>query len=335
MTENLTNFANSTLNGAITNSATTLVITSATGFPAANFRIVVQDSATSTTNRELMLVTNVSGTTFTVTRGIESTSGVAHGDLSYIAHVLTAAGLAQTITEGGTGSAIDLSAGTLRLPSGTGALTATEAYTGWQSTTKRLRLYDTQRERSISPVGWTPRALPVAFDNSAALTTAIALAANGGSLAVAMLVPAHMLLQQVRVRNTDTATARTWGWDLYEQRLNDGNSGENTLDRVAACASNETFTPSAASVRTLAVGSAPVYLPPGVYYLVLQSRHATSTFGVGSTAAAALAASQGQTKTTTNPNGANLDFVAATWVQTTAIIAAVMDGRVFGMTSAL
>jgi hypothetical protein len=38
-----------------------------------------------------------------------------------------------------------------------------------------------------------------------------------------------------------------------------------------------------------------------------------------------------QTKTTTNPNGAILDFVAASWTKITAYIpAARLNGRVFG-----
>jgi hypothetical protein len=222
---------------------------------------------------------------------------------------------------------------TLNVPQTTPS--TTEGQLGVDTTAHRLLAYDTQRARGVSAVGWTPRALPFGADGSAAYSTAIALAANGGSLAIAMWVPAHMLFEQVRIRNTDTASARTWGWDLYEQRLNNGNAGENTLNRVAAAVSDESYTASAASVRTLGASSPPIYLPPGVYYLVIQNRHASNTYGVGSTAPTSLAAGQAQTKTTTNPNGATLDFVAATWTQSVAAIAVVMDGRVFGMTSAL
>ena len=59
------------LSAPITNVATSLTVTSASGFPTAgNFRITV--------SAEVMLVTAVSGTTFTVVRGQEGTSGVAH-----------------------------------------------------------------------------------------------------------------------------------------------------------------------------------------------------------------------------------------------------------------
>lgn len=187
----------------------------------------------------------------------------------------------------------------------------------------------------ISDNGWTPYAYPLAFAPNAAFTTALTLAANGGSIAIPMWVDGHMLLQSVSIRNTDTATARLWGWDLYKQFSNSGSAGENTLTRVAACASNESFTPSAASTRTVNVNSAPVYLGPGLYWLVVQNRHAISTFGLGSTAAgAAFALNTAQTKTTTNPNGATLDFVAATWTKVTAIYAVRLNGRVFGQTVA-
>lgn len=178
-------------------------------------------------------------------------------------------------------------------------------------------------------VGPTPRALPLDFDNSAAYNTAVALAANGGSMAVAIHVPAEIRLQSVQVRNTDGSGARQWGWDLYVQ-----NGETNTLDRVAASNGDESFTASSVSVRTLAAASAPVVLDPGIYWLVLQSTHATNTFGVGTTAAAALYGGATQTKTTTNPNGATLDFTAATWTKTTATPAAILLGRVFGESTA-
>jgi hypothetical protein len=196
-----------------------------------------------------------------------------------------------------------------------------------------LNVYDGQRERGVSAVGWTPTAFPFFHDPSAVFTTAITLPANGGSIAIPMIVPAHMLLADVTVRNLDTATARTWGWDLYVNRLNNNNASENTVDRVVACTANETFTPSAASSRFVAC---PItYLAPGVYWLVIQNRHATNTFAFASSAHAAGSVATGIvagiTKTTTNPNGATLDLVAATWAKQATGLSAAMRGRVLGM----
>lgn len=224
-----------------------------------------------------------------------------------------------------------------RIFAGTSALTATEGYTAWQSTTKRLLLYDAQRERSLSSIGWTPSALPLIYDPSAALTTAYSLAANGGTLVIPMLVTGHMLLQGVTVRNTDTGTARSWRWHLYEQYLNNGNSGENTLTRIESGNGNDSFTPAgAASNRTLNGTGAPTYLAPGVYWLAIQNVHATNTFGLASTAvgSSAFAPNSAQVKTLTVPLGSTLDLVAATWTKLVDIYAVRMNGRVFGQTTA-
>lgn len=213
-----------------------------------------------------------------------------------------------------------------------------EGLQAYASDTDLLNIYDAQRFRAVQSMGWQPRAWPLHVQWSGAATS-VALAANGGSIAIPILVVGHMLLQSVTLRSADTATARTWGWDLYVQYLNNGNAGENTLARIAACASNETFTPSAASNRTVDAGSAPIYLPPGIYWLVAQNRHATNTFAVQlatGVMAGDFDAAGFQTKTTTNPNGATLDFVAATWTKETGGNSpyAKLNGRVFGQTAA-
>ena len=88
------NNASTTLNGSITSGATSLIVTSATNFPTSgNFRILVDSGI----NLEYMLVTAVSGTTFTVTRGIEGTTGVAHNSLVQVVHVITAGGLSNLL----------------------------------------------------------------------------------------------------------------------------------------------------------------------------------------------------------------------------------------------
>ncbi len=98
MPEQFTNKATTTLNGAINNAVTSLVVTSATGFPTAgNFRIVVDAN---TANEEVMTVTAVSGTTFTVARATEAIAGVqtafSHADLATVKHVLTAGAIKST-----------------------------------------------------------------------------------------------------------------------------------------------------------------------------------------------------------------------------------------------
>jgi hypothetical protein len=83
MSERFTNNASTTLNGAINNAVTSLVVTSAATFPTAgNFRIRIDD--------EIMLVTAVSGTTFTVTRAQEGTAAASHSSGATVREVLTA-----------------------------------------------------------------------------------------------------------------------------------------------------------------------------------------------------------------------------------------------------
>lgn len=228
----------------------------------------------------------------------------------------------------------DMTNGTLELPSNASALATNEGAFGWESTQELIRVYDGQRERAVSAVGWVPYVYMPNFVSTAALTTAASLTANGGSLAIPMYVVGHMLVQRALIRNTDTTLTRAWRWDLYVQRLNNGNGAENTLTRVVDSNGSDSFTAAAASTRGLDATTPGTYIAPGVYWLVVQNTNASNTFGVGSTAvSSALSNNAAQTKTTTNPNGSTLDFVAATWTKQTALYAVRLDGRVFGQTT--
>jgi len=200
--------------------------------------------------------------------------------------------------------------------------------------------YDTQRWRNVDARGWMPYAYPLAYNWPGTTAVVSNMAANGGSVAIPFMLNSHLLLQSVVYRNGNTSLERTWGWDLYVQYLNNGNAGENTLTRVAAGNANETFTPAAVTNRTIVAASAPaaadgpIYLGPGLYWLVIQNRHATNTLAIAGVAAPdTFAVDLVQTKTTTNPNGATLDFVAATWAKQVWIIQARLAGRVFGQTA--
>lgn len=84
--EQFSNNAQTTLNGTITSGATSLVVTSATTFPTSgNFRLLIDS--------EYLLTTVVSGTTFTVTRGIEGSTPAAHNSGATVTEVLTAGAL--------------------------------------------------------------------------------------------------------------------------------------------------------------------------------------------------------------------------------------------------
>ena len=85
MAELFQNLASTTLSGSIDNVITSIGVASAMGFTTGNFRILVDS--------EIMLVTGVSGTTFTVVRAQEGTSVTAHNSGATVAHVLTAGAL--------------------------------------------------------------------------------------------------------------------------------------------------------------------------------------------------------------------------------------------------
>lgn len=86
MAEQFANLARSTLAAAMTVGATSLQVASAAAFSTAGtFRVKVGD--------ELMVVTGVSGTTFTVTRGAEGTTAATHGAGSAVKQVVTKAAL--------------------------------------------------------------------------------------------------------------------------------------------------------------------------------------------------------------------------------------------------
>lgn len=89
MTEQFSNNASSTLNGTITSSQTTLIVNSATLFPSVpQFRILVDS--------EIMLVTGVAGTMFTVSRGVENTVQVSHTNGATVTQILTAGAITQS-----------------------------------------------------------------------------------------------------------------------------------------------------------------------------------------------------------------------------------------------
>lgn len=90
--EKLANNAITTLNGGINNSTTSVVVTSAADFPTSgNFHVIVED--------EIMLVTSVSGSTFTVVRAQESTSAASHSSGVDIALILTAESILNLIKQ--------------------------------------------------------------------------------------------------------------------------------------------------------------------------------------------------------------------------------------------
>ncbi len=80
--EQYTNAVQTTLNGAINSSVTSVTVTDASTFPPEKFRIIVES--------EIMYVTTRASNVLTVIRGIEGTTGASHADLTPTNHIITA-----------------------------------------------------------------------------------------------------------------------------------------------------------------------------------------------------------------------------------------------------
>lgn len=116
-TEQFANKAVTTLFGPIGSGDLTLEVSSAAAFPGSpQFRILIDS--------EILLVTGVVGTTFTVSRGQEGTSAVAHLNAAVVTLILTAGALTQlkadAFTAGGdlTGTATSQTIGALAVTDG-------------------------------------------------------------------------------------------------------------------------------------------------------------------------------------------------------------------------
>lgn len=209
----------------------------------------------------------------------------------------------------------------------------TEGEYGYDSTRKAVQYHDGVRKRLASTMGYMPYAYPVGGSAAQTLTLSQVLPAAGGAIAIPVVLEGHMLLDSVTFRNTDTATARGPAeFALYEDRLDNANALPLATGSVGSLA---TWTPSAASNRTILATSAPIYVPAGSYWLLIKNNHATNSMALGYTAAGTMSVNTVQTKTlTTAAFGSTLDLVLATWTKLTISPGVRLNGRVFGQATA-
>jgi hypothetical protein len=76
-----------TLSNSITNSSTSMIVGATVGYPSVPFILAVDYNAAA---EELVTVTNISGTTLTITRGYNGTTPVSHSTGAAVRHVITA-----------------------------------------------------------------------------------------------------------------------------------------------------------------------------------------------------------------------------------------------------
>lgn len=171
-----------------------------------------------------------------------------------------------------------------------------------------------------------------------AYTSAVVLATvsggNGGAAALAIDLPATLLLQDYLVWCTDTAGQRDAEIRLYKD------VGVAALAFVTGTDATISFTPAAAGRRTSgAVSGAPVTLLPGSYWLVIRNTSTARAFDLGSSGAGSgsnfFPANNFQTLSNVPALGSTLDLTnAAVWANGGAILGVALVGRVWGQSTA-
>jgi hypothetical protein len=159
---NYVNNISTTLNGGITNSATSLIVASSTGFPTSfPFMIAMEDST------ELIKVTNVVGTTWTIARGQESSTATSHANGATIRSVITAA-ITDTFVQTQTGTPVAQTGEVLLSNS-----TSTPTIEGRSSSTSGIAVKGLESAASGVVYGGY-------FDASASTSLGVGVYGNGG-----------------------------------------------------------------------------------------------------------------------------------------------------------
>lgn len=207
---------------------------------------------------------------------------------------------------------------------------ASEGYERYDSTSKLMRVHDSAQEKSITRQGFMPYAYPIGGSTAINLSNnSGVMPANGGVIAIAIAVTGHMLLDGVTFRASDTTLARgPADFGIYEDRLNNGNSLDLVSGAVGTLAG---WTATGAATRTIPVTSPPIYLAPGIYWLVIKNQHATNGMGMNVATAGTMGMNTWQNNTLTAGVAlpSTLNFVTG-WTKGATYPGAQLNGRSFG-----
>lgn len=197
----------------------------------------------------------------------------------------------------------------------------------------------TQRQRPVqsSYMGWLPYSFPMVYSIDGDYDSASSSMGTNGVTSIGFAIPfalsANMLLSSVLVRGA--GAPYEIGWDLYTQDVNDGNTAENTLRRVAQSDGNTTGSVGVSTNITIPVMGGTIPLEPGLYWLVFQNRHASNSFGLRVRASNSGALAPTAYKSKALPlagSGATIDL-ATGWSVATTMPAIRLQGRVFGQSA--
>lgn len=154
---------------------------------------------------------------------------------------------------------------------------------------------------------------------------------NGGTYAQQIVVPGVMILDTLRYRNGDTATARSIEFALLRD--------DGSANAVCVAVGTDSFTPGAASNRTPQFTGAPITIPPGIYWFVVRNTGGATNFQfsfqlANTTINMSLVQIQSQTLAGALPAVASTLDMTTGWTRTsTSSLACALIGRVFGEAS--
>lgn len=176
--------------------------------------------------------------------------------------------------------------------------------------------------------GFLPYAFVCNFNPQGNFSSSDNAPANGGSYAAPFFLTAPLKLHGLSVRNVNTSLARSWEFRVYQDLNSSG-----TLNEVANANGSESFTATAASIRT-ATCSTPPTLNPGAYWVVVRNTHASNNFSMAFALQGAnpVLGNASQTKTLSSALGSTLDFTTS-WTKSVNVPAMAMLGRVFGQST--
>ncbi len=254
------NNCNTTLSGSLTNVATTMSVTSATGFPSPTgsqyFYCTLADAATQTTI-EIVKVTAVSGTTFTIVRGQDGTSGTAFSSGAVVSLRLVRASLNdfpkldetnsfsqnQTFTKinttdnaslaQATGAAGWVSVGDNSTGNGALRLFGASSQKGWQIGSN-ITVADSLEFAVASAAGGTTFATPTMTLNATGLNVPIGqTTANAGSFTTLSTTGTALLQGSAATAFLATSVTGTTTAAMYHKLLNSGSSAFIGLESSA------------------------------------------------------------------------------------------------------
>lgn len=193
------------------------------------------------------------------------------------------------------------------------------------------------RNRSVQDAGygWQAFAYPPHYIPNSAYNSAVRSAGLNQGIAIPIQLTGNMLLNSVTVRYIGASINYNLSWGLYVQDVNDGNTAENTLRRIATGGNSGTTGAGPVNI-TLPASPIPVPIPPGAYWLVIKSSGAIGAFSFGGISPpsgfdSALKFEMENAVSVSIDQTLNL---VTNWTTVTSVTAVRLNGRVFGQTSA-